>query len=348
MTAGNIFHGALRWPFAEDDAPLETPAQRWGVATAHDRILLCGSGSVRGGAVSGYRRAQRRDGGARGLRRQAQSAVDQVGEAVQHTRQSELVGVRSAVGRVERLTGRRPDPRGQRIPVTVEDTLQQWAGPFPPLPVTLAAVGSGPARIDGNPGNRVDEAQHIRQGAESMSRSLRPRASNALELVVVLGHHARAQRRTGGGQVGEPGVRRRTSRGCPRRSTETFSRHGFPAIVASRHLRGKRYRPSGPAVRPCPAHRCRWPSASRPSCTATARIVSASRPSASAIRMAASTTASTVVRCLGLAGCGALTGLAPEQFERAYRITGTAAVPSCAFSTRHHPLCTMYSVCRTE
>ena len=53
MTAGNIFHGALRWPFAEDDAALETPAQRWGVATGHDRILLCGSGSVRGGAVSG-------------------------------------------------------------------------------------------------------------------------------------------------------------------------------------------------------------------------------------------------------------------------------------------------------
>lgn len=53
MTAGNIFHGALRWPFAEDDAPLETAAQRWGVATGHDRILLCGSGSVRGGAVSG-------------------------------------------------------------------------------------------------------------------------------------------------------------------------------------------------------------------------------------------------------------------------------------------------------
>ncbi|MGV0804181.1 phytoene desaturase family protein [Mycolicibacterium setense] len=53
MTAGNIFHGALRWPFAEDDTPLDTPAQRWGVATAHDRILLCGSGSVRGGAVSG-------------------------------------------------------------------------------------------------------------------------------------------------------------------------------------------------------------------------------------------------------------------------------------------------------
>ena len=53
MTSGNIFHGALRWPFAEDDAPLATSAQRWGVATEHDRILLCGSGSRRGGAVSG-------------------------------------------------------------------------------------------------------------------------------------------------------------------------------------------------------------------------------------------------------------------------------------------------------
>lgn len=53
MTAGNIFHGALRWPFAEDDEPLETAARRWGVATGHDRILLCGSGSRRGGAVSG-------------------------------------------------------------------------------------------------------------------------------------------------------------------------------------------------------------------------------------------------------------------------------------------------------
>lgn len=53
MTAGNIFHGALSWPFVEHDEPLDTPARRWGVATAHDRILLCGSGSRRGGAVSG-------------------------------------------------------------------------------------------------------------------------------------------------------------------------------------------------------------------------------------------------------------------------------------------------------
>jgi phytoene dehydrogenase-like protein len=53
MTGGNIFHGALSWPFAEDDEPLDTPARRWGVSTAHDRIMLCGSGSRRGGAVSG-------------------------------------------------------------------------------------------------------------------------------------------------------------------------------------------------------------------------------------------------------------------------------------------------------
>ena len=53
MPGGNIFHGPLSWPWAEDDAPLTTPAERWGVATAHPRILLCGSGAVRGGAVSG-------------------------------------------------------------------------------------------------------------------------------------------------------------------------------------------------------------------------------------------------------------------------------------------------------
>jgi phytoene dehydrogenase-like protein len=53
MTGGNIFHGALSWPFAEDDEPLDNPARRWGVATTHNRIMLCGSGSRRGGAVSG-------------------------------------------------------------------------------------------------------------------------------------------------------------------------------------------------------------------------------------------------------------------------------------------------------
>ena len=53
MTGGNIFHGALAWPFAEDHDQLDTPAQRWGVATGHERIVLCGSGARRGGAVSG-------------------------------------------------------------------------------------------------------------------------------------------------------------------------------------------------------------------------------------------------------------------------------------------------------
>jgi phytoene dehydrogenase-like protein len=54
MPGGNIFHGPLSWPFAEDDALLDTPSQRWGVATEYgERILLCGSGAVRGGAVSG-------------------------------------------------------------------------------------------------------------------------------------------------------------------------------------------------------------------------------------------------------------------------------------------------------
>lgn len=53
MPGGNIFHGPLSWPFLDDDAPRDTAAQRWGVATAHDRILLCGSGAARGGAVSG-------------------------------------------------------------------------------------------------------------------------------------------------------------------------------------------------------------------------------------------------------------------------------------------------------
>ncbi len=53
MTGGNIFHGALRWPFSDDDDRLDTPARQWGVATAHERILLCGSGARRGGAVSG-------------------------------------------------------------------------------------------------------------------------------------------------------------------------------------------------------------------------------------------------------------------------------------------------------
>jgi phytoene dehydrogenase-like protein len=53
MPGGNIFHGDLAWPWLADDAPAGTAAERWGVATDHPGILLCGSGAVRGGAVSG-------------------------------------------------------------------------------------------------------------------------------------------------------------------------------------------------------------------------------------------------------------------------------------------------------
>ena len=53
MPGGNIFHQPLSWPFLEDDAPQSSAAERWGVATRHPRVLICGSGAQRGGAVSG-------------------------------------------------------------------------------------------------------------------------------------------------------------------------------------------------------------------------------------------------------------------------------------------------------
>jgi len=53
MPGGHIFHGDLAWPWRDDPAPADGPAERWGVATDDPRILLCGSGAVRGGAVSG-------------------------------------------------------------------------------------------------------------------------------------------------------------------------------------------------------------------------------------------------------------------------------------------------------
>jgi phytoene dehydrogenase-like protein len=53
MPGGHIFHGDLDWPWASARARLDTPAQRWGVQTDRDAVLLCGSGSRRGGAVSG-------------------------------------------------------------------------------------------------------------------------------------------------------------------------------------------------------------------------------------------------------------------------------------------------------
>ncbi|MEU9883986.1 NAD(P)/FAD-dependent oxidoreductase [Sphaerisporangium sp. NPDC051011] len=49
LPGGHIFHRDLSWPFAEDPAE----AGRWGVETAHPRVLLCGAGARRGGGVSG-------------------------------------------------------------------------------------------------------------------------------------------------------------------------------------------------------------------------------------------------------------------------------------------------------
>jgi phytoene dehydrogenase-like protein len=48
MPRGNIFHGDLQWPFAED----EDDAGRWGVETDDPSILVCGAGARRGGGVS--------------------------------------------------------------------------------------------------------------------------------------------------------------------------------------------------------------------------------------------------------------------------------------------------------
>ncbi|BDB44875.1 hypothetical protein IWGMT90018_53210 [Mycobacterium kiyosense] len=64
MTAGNIFHGALDWPFAADDDPLDTPARRWGVATGHppNHGVRCRRTPRR--RCFRHRGSQRRDGGA--------------------------------------------------------------------------------------------------------------------------------------------------------------------------------------------------------------------------------------------------------------------------------------------
>ena len=47
------YHGDLDWPWAPNRARLDTPARQWGVQTGVDAVLLCGSGSRRGGGVTG-------------------------------------------------------------------------------------------------------------------------------------------------------------------------------------------------------------------------------------------------------------------------------------------------------
>ncbi|MFJ8478064.1 phytoene desaturase family protein [Kitasatospora sp. NPDC094011] len=51
LPGGHIFHRDLAFPFTEEE-PAEVAA-RWGVATAHPNVLLCGAGAIRGGGVSG-------------------------------------------------------------------------------------------------------------------------------------------------------------------------------------------------------------------------------------------------------------------------------------------------------
>jgi phytoene dehydrogenase-like protein len=48
LPRGNIFHGDLAWPFADDD----NEVGRWGVETDDPAILVCGAGARRGGGVS--------------------------------------------------------------------------------------------------------------------------------------------------------------------------------------------------------------------------------------------------------------------------------------------------------
>lgn len=49
LPGGNIFQRELMWPFAETDDEVG----RWGVETAHPKVLLAGGGARRGGGVSG-------------------------------------------------------------------------------------------------------------------------------------------------------------------------------------------------------------------------------------------------------------------------------------------------------
>ncbi len=53
MPGGHIFHGDLCWPWLADEESADTPETRWGVATPYPGLLICGSSSRRGGAVSG-------------------------------------------------------------------------------------------------------------------------------------------------------------------------------------------------------------------------------------------------------------------------------------------------------
>ncbi|WP_043263363.1 NAD(P)/FAD-dependent oxidoreductase [Streptomyces sp. CT34] len=53
LPGGNIFHRELAFPYADEEGAAGDAPARWGVATGHANVLLCGAGAVRGGGVSG-------------------------------------------------------------------------------------------------------------------------------------------------------------------------------------------------------------------------------------------------------------------------------------------------------
>ncbi|MBF6468649.1 NAD(P)/FAD-dependent oxidoreductase [Nocardia beijingensis] len=53
LPGGHIFHRDLAFPYLPEDADPADPAARWGVATGHRNVMLCGAGAIRGGGVSG-------------------------------------------------------------------------------------------------------------------------------------------------------------------------------------------------------------------------------------------------------------------------------------------------------
>lgn len=56
LPGGHIFHGDLAFPWTDPETDPDaraTAAGRWGVASGHRNVLLCGAGALRGGGVSG-------------------------------------------------------------------------------------------------------------------------------------------------------------------------------------------------------------------------------------------------------------------------------------------------------
>ena len=53
LPGGHLYHGDLEWPWASNRARLDTPAAQWGVQTDVASVLVCGSGSRRGGPIAG-------------------------------------------------------------------------------------------------------------------------------------------------------------------------------------------------------------------------------------------------------------------------------------------------------